>query len=90
MSAGHMGVRLAGSGLRYSQPSSLLQLLQSEAALVTLVAGLLLAVYLYVNRQVHSCRHSTVQQWRPRGVTAPTAAVQVDDTTHAGVILVRC
>lgn len=32
------------------QSSSVVQLLQSEVAIVTLLAGVLLAVYLYLNR----------------------------------------
>lgn len=36
--------------LGYSQQRSVLQLLQSEVGVVTLLAGLLLAVYLYLNR----------------------------------------
>ena len=49
-SFGSLGnMRLMASGLGQQQPS-LLQLLQSEVAVVTLLAGFLLAVYLYLNR----------------------------------------
>lgn len=44
----HMSsMRLAGL---HSQQSSLLQLLQSEIGLVTLLAGVLLVVYMYLTR----------------------------------------
>jgi hypothetical protein len=56
MSSDYVSMRLSGSGLRYSQQPSFLQLLQSEVGLVTLLAGLLLAVYLYLNRQVQASR----------------------------------
>jgi hypothetical protein len=54
MSSDYVGMRLSGSGLRYSQQPSFLQLLQSEVGLVTLLAGLLLTVFLYLNRQVQA------------------------------------
>lgn len=58
--------RLLTTGLSNSRQfgqSPLLQLLQSEAAVLTLVAGLLVAVYLYLNRWVG--RQQGVFSWQP-------------------------
>lgn len=80
-------VRLLATGLSQGRPfgqSPLLQLLKSEAALVTLVAGLLVAVYLYLNRWVG--RQHGVFSWQP-AFPASSSSSSINSSSNAGVAL---